>query len=158
MKKLAFLYGFLFLQTFSFSQIDDLPKPTAYFSAIIVTDIDQSIDWYSKNLGFEVLTKQENEARGFKQANLKCGAILIELIELKQVLNPDDILKDEPRGTKVGGFFKFGIQVDAFEKWIDHLKKNKVNFHGQAVKDPVSDKQMIIIKDPDGNRIQLFER
>jgi len=35
--------------------------------------------------------------------------------------------------------------------------ESKVDFNGGVVEDPVSGKKMVIILDPDGNRIQLFE-
>lgn len=36
-----------------------------YFAAIIVGDIDASIDWYTNMLGFEVIDRIENNERGF---------------------------------------------------------------------------------------------
>ena len=133
-------------------------NPEAYFSAIIVNDIESSITWYSNNFGFEVLNKIESEEKGFKQANLKCGNILIELIELKSSLSPKSILENHPKKTKIDGFFKFGFLVSEFEKWVDALKKSKVEFYGDVVTDKLSGKKTLLIKDSDGNRIQIFEK
>ena len=58
----------------------------------------------------------------------------------------------------MGGFFKFGMKIPDFDQWISHLTDAKAEMHGEVVIDPVSEKRMLIIKDPDGNRIQLFEK
>lgn len=130
----------------------------AYFSAIIVSDIDTSIRWYSSVLGFEVLNKVESEERGFKQSNLKRGEILLELIELDHAVSPSEVIPNYDSKTRLNGFFKVGFRVSNFEKWMDHLINTKVNFYGNVVNDPNTDKKMIIITDPDSNRIQIFEK
>ena len=137
---------------------DDAPPPlTAYFSAIIVQDIDSAIAWYSKKLGFELVNRVDMPKRGFSQANLKRQGALIELIQTNKTLNPKDLLAGKPKKTKIGGFFKLGFQVADFDVWVKWLKKVKVNFYGSVVKDPVSGKRTVLLLDPDGNRIQLFE-
>ena len=153
--KLIFITVLTFGLSFS-SIAQDLPNLEAYFSAFIVKDIDQSIDWYSKNLGFEVLDKTENEAYGFSQANLKRGSIAIELIEIKNSINPAEVVPNFNKKTKVQGIFKVGFLVSDLDEWVKHLKKNAVTFHGDVVTDK-SGQRMVILKDPDGNKIQLFE-
>ncbi|MBK7871435.1 MAG: hypothetical protein IPJ74_12545 [Saprospiraceae bacterium] len=122
------LIGILALCTsiISYAQRDTLPDPEAFFSAIIVKNIDTSIVWYADILGFKVLNQNANSEKGFKQANLKRGDVLIELIELKTSLYPADILSNQPRGTQIGGFFKFGFLVAEFDKWINFLSDTKV--------------------------------
>ncbi len=140
-----------------FAQTEKLPDPQPYFMALIVSDMDSSISWYGKHLNFEVLNRMDNPDRGFRQANLQCGATLLELIELKSAVLPETLLSDQPRGTQIAGFFKFGFTVSDFEGWLTKLRAAGVNFRGDVVKDPNSGKKMIILLDPDGNRIQLFE-
>ena len=158
MKKAIALFLFVSCSSFFYGQTKSLPTPEAHFSAIIVSNIGTSINWYSDSFGFKVLNKVVSEKRGFKQANLKCGNILIELIELNNSLTATDILKNHPKKTKIDGFFKFGFIVSKFDKWVTHLKQLKVEFYGTVVTDPISKKRMILLKDPDGNRIQLFEK
>ena len=59
---------------------------------------------------------------------------------------------------RVTGFFKIGFLVTEFDMWIDHLTNEKVDFYGNIVTDHTSGKRMAIITDPDGNRIQIFEK
>ena len=128
MKKTLILFNLILISFLSLGQSELLPKPEAYFSAIIVNDIESSISWYSNNFGFNVLNKVESKAKGFKQVNLKCGDILIELIELDASLTQASLLKNHPKKTKIDGFFKFGFLVSEFDKWVESLEKSKVEF------------------------------
>ncbi|MEP2773931.1 MAG: VOC family protein [Fulvivirga sp.] len=134
----------------SFSQAQDL-SPT--FLAIIVSDMDSSIAWYQQKLGFEVVNQTANEARGFKQANLKTASTKLELIEIKNAVNPSDSIK-----SPLIGLFKFGFTTQKFDWWIEHLEQQAAHFHGRVVPDPHSGKRLVLVKDPDGNRIQIFEQ
>ena len=158
MKQTLILLNLILISFISYGQDESLPNPEAYFSAIIVNDIESSISWYSNNFGFKVLNKIESEEKGFKQANLKCGNILIELIELDSSLSTKSLLKDHPKKTKIDGFFKFGFLVSEFDKWVENLRQSKVEFYGSVVTDNLTGKKILIIKDPDGNRIQIFEK
>ena len=142
----------------STAQNDSLPGLEAYFTAIIVQDMDISIDWYTSVLGFDVLNNMASAERGFKQANLTNGSVLLELIELKSAVSSTELLADYPPKTRMTGFFKFGFAVSNFDDWIDHLIQKEVDFYGDVVEDPISGKRMVIITDPDGNRIQIFEK
>lgn len=160
MKKLLIILILSHLSFIGHSQNDSnlLSDPEAYFSALIVSDIDNSISWYAKNLGFKILNKNEIQEMEFKQANLKRGNIMIELIELNSAVSPKNVIPNHNNKTRIVGFFKIGFFVSGFEKWTNHLIQRKVNFHGKVVIDNISGKKMMIIKDPDGNRIQIFEK
>lgn len=49
------------------------------------------------------------------------------------------------------GFFKFGLTVTEFNKWVEHLKTVKVEFNGTVISDLGTNKKMVIVNDPDGN-------
>lgn len=157
MKNAILIVTLLLASNICNSQSTKLPNPAAYFTAIIVNNIDTSISWYSEILGFEVIDETEVANRGLKQANLKRGNIHIELIQISTSVSSTTLLEERPQGTRVQGFFKFGIMVNDFDLWMDHLNNVDANIHGSVVTDPTSNKKMVIIKDPDGNRIQLFE-
>jgi hypothetical protein len=67
-------------------------------------------------------------------------------------------LTNYSKKSRISGFFKIGFMVDRFYDWIKYLEEAKVEFHGKIVEDPLLNKRMIIIKDPDGNYIQIFEK
>ena len=142
----------------SHAQNDSIPDLESYFSAMVVSDFESSISWYSNTLGFKVVNRIESKERGFKQSNLKRGDVLIELIELDKAVNLEDIVPNYSNKMRVIGFFKIGFLVTNFEKWIDHLTNEKIDFYGNVVTDDTTGKRMVIITDPDGNRIQIFEK
>lgn len=147
----------LVLHLTAFSQNETLSEPYAGFSAVIVQDLNRSIEWYSGILGFEVIDQAENPDRGFAQANLKNGYVMLELIELETAVSPAELLKGYDNKTKITGFFKFGMTVSDFDSWVRHLEKENAHISGSVVANPATGKKMIIVLDPDGNRIQLFE-
>lgn len=155
---ICFCLLFFWSPTLINAQQEELSDPVPYFMAVIVSDIDASIHWYGNTLGFDVLTKVDMSERGFRQANLKRGKAALELIEFTTALYPKEILKDQPKKTRIAGFFKFGFSVNDFDEWVSHLSDKIENLQDQIVKDPISGKRMMIILDPDGNRIQLFEQ
>lgn len=158
MKRIALFALFILMFNDLSAQVNKLPDPSPSFSAIIVSNIDSSITWYREKLGFSISNRVDMEDRGFRMANLKRGNALIELIESKTAIHPKEILEGKPKRTLIAGFFKFGFMVKKFDKWVVYLKASGVDLHGDVVRDKATGKQMLIIKDPDGNRIQLFER
>jgi catechol 2,3-dioxygenase-like lactoylglutathione lyase family enzyme len=157
MKKLVIIIFIIGLPFGGYAQDESLPKLEAYFSAIMVHNLDTSINWYANVLAFAVLDKTESKERGFRQANLKMGSTLLELIELNSAVSLEDVAPNYNSKTRITGFFKIGFLATDFDNWINHLEQEKVDFHGVIVTDNLSGKRMVIIKDPDGNRIQIFE-
>ncbi|MEZ4991203.1 MAG: VOC family protein [Saprospiraceae bacterium] len=157
MRKLLLPGLLLLIPVVALSQREKLPAPIPYFNSIIVTDIDTTIHWYETILGFELINRTDNEERGFRQANLQGGNCLIELIQLKNAMSPEALMADQPANTRLTGYFKFGFKVTDFEAWMEYLENTGTEFQGSVVTDPTSGKRMMIIRDPDGNRVQLFE-
>ena len=141
------ILGFIILLSHNFVFCQDKSEIRPYFVSIIVADFEKSIKWYEDVFALQTLNKVINDERGFKQANLGNSEFLLELIYLQTATS---------RSQQVTGFFKFGIRVNKFDDWIKRLRDLKVEFNGDIVEDPVSGKKMVVIKDPDGNRIQLF--
>ena len=158
MKKLPIILALACLPSIAQTQSDTLPDPEAFFSALIVNDIDSSISWYSRILGFKVSSRNESQEMGYKQSNLKRGNVLLELIELRSAISPEEVVPNYSKKTLMRGIFKTGFLVSDFEKWVSHLKESKVDFHGNVVTDDLTGKKMAIIMDPDGNRLQFFEK
>ncbi len=158
MKRILIVLSLIWIPFWNSAQADSNLDLEAYFSAMIVDDIDSSINWYSNVLKFEVVNRVESKERGFKQSNLKKGTILIELIELDRAISLKDAVPDYTNKTRIIGFFKTGFLVSDFDQWIDHLTRNKVEFYGNIVTDNITGKKMAIVIDPDGNRIQIFEK
>ncbi|MEM7103882.1 MAG: VOC family protein [Bacteroidota bacterium] len=147
---------FTVLPYFGMAQKTNLPKTNAFFSAIIVSDIDASRVWYCDNLGFKSMERAQAKIPGLYQDNLQNGKMAIELIQIRGSIPQSDALEGKPPKTKLEGFFKFGMKVRKLDKWVEKLKANGVNIYGDIVNDRVTKMRTVIILDPDGNRIQLF--
>ncbi|MBO6524105.1 MAG: VOC family protein [Balneolaceae bacterium] len=50
-----------------------------------------------------------------------------------------------------------GFKIQNFDSWVKYLREKQVSFRGDVVNDPISGKKMVVVLDPDGNRIQFFE-
>ena len=126
MKYSFLLLLFVFFRQTAFTQQANLPVPSPSFIAIIVTDIDSSIQWYTTKLGCSVVNRVDMQSRGFRQANLELGSLQLELIETSTTIDPAELLKDQPPKTRIAGFFKFGMRVTDFDGWLDHLHRGTV--------------------------------
>lgn len=136
----------------------DLTPPEGGYAAFIVSQMDQSKSWYQEVLGFREINHIVNEERGFEIANLKHGEIGLELIQIKGSVSKDSLMTARPKPISLQGIFKFGMYIDGFDEWMLHLRPFITDLENQIVKDPITDMRMLVIRDPDGNRIQLFER
>ena len=147
----------LALTVVSWPSLDAQTDFSASFIAIIVEDIEASIAWYDDILGFEVANRTDIADRGIHQVNMRRDGIALELIETRMVVGQDSVLSQMPAGSRIAGFFKFGFSVSEFDLWVSVLREAGARFQGSVVTDPLTDKRMVVVRDPDGNRIQLFE-
>ena len=155
MSKAAIVISLLYVTLVCHAQNSTL-EPN--FVALIVIDIDTSVQWYSNTLGFSEIDRVSSKEKGFKQSNLQRGNVRIELVELDNAISPKAIVPGYDAQTRMIGFFKVGFLVTDFEKWAVDLKEKKFEFYGDVVKDDLTGKRMMIALDPDGNRIQIFEK
>jgi predicted enzyme related to lactoylglutathione lyase len=153
MSRYFFLITFLILTGSLNAQDSDQTINTSFF-AIMVSDFDSSLNWYQKNLEFKIVNQVSLDERGLKQANLRNGENKLEIIELESAVDPNELSS----GSRFIGLFKVGFAVSNFDNCIERFKRNNVRFNGDIVTDPTSGKRMIILFDPDNNRIQIFEQ
>lgn len=127
------------------------------FSAVVVSDFDRSVDWFIDVLDFELINKNVIPERGLKQANLKFNQMRLEIIALESSISPTSLLPDEGQRVMFQGLFKTGYSIRNFDEKIIQWEGKKIISKDQVVRDPETNKQMVILRDPDGNRIQIFE-
>ena len=128
------------------------------FIALIVQDIDSSIHWYTSILDFELKDSTHHSGRGIKQANLLGEGGKLELIEISSSVSPSALMERNAENGRLQGVFKIGFTVMNFDAWQQKIEDYAVDINGQVVQDPVTQKRMMVILDPDGNRVQLFEK
>ncbi|NNC83452.1 MAG: VOC family protein [Flavobacteriales bacterium] len=123
------------------------------FVAVIVEDMEISSEWYRTHFSLTEYDQRSVPERGLIQSNLINEHLHVELIQLDSAIDLEDSLANYGSNSKVEGLFKIGFvfaDLAGFAKKHGHLE--------QLVHDPVSEAQTLVIKDPDGNRIQLFEK
>jgi len=122
---------------------------------ISVPDLEASIDWYGRVLGFELVRRQRIETIPADVAILKHGAMHIELFQSAgaKPLPPERREPDSDVGTHGNKHIAFGVaDVDTFAQelrrrgadvvWVKHFP------HGGA---------NIFIRDNAGNLIEFLE-
>ncbi|MFH0748778.1 MAG: VOC family protein [Candidatus Bathyarchaeota archaeon] len=114
--------------------------------AITVKDLDKTLDWYVKNLGFSVGRKIENKERGIRIAFLEAGGhAMLEIFGLFDAAKTLDgpILKPEETGIKHISFF-----VDDMDGMCQRLKNVGVDFTTLTP-------ERVVFKDLNGNVIEM---
>ncbi|HJZ74959.1 MAG TPA: VOC family protein [Vicinamibacterales bacterium] len=115
----------------------------------IVNDVDAAIEFYDQHLGFQTVM---HPAPAF--AMLSRG-------DLRLVLSAPNPAggggQSMPDGTQQepGGWNRFAIEVDDLASTVEHLRHAGIHFRNEIVTG-VGGKQ-IIIEDPSGNPVELFQ-
>ncbi len=104
-----------------------------------------------------MVNRTEIPERGIEQSNLAGNDLQFELIELASAISPSEALEPFQDKNRIRGLFKVGLKVRNFDQWKTHLYKKEIILLEDIVRDPVSGKRTVVFKDPDNNRIQLFE-
>jgi catechol 2,3-dioxygenase-like lactoylglutathione lyase family enzyme len=113
----------------------------------MVDDVQQAVDWYTKHLGFRVLS---NAAPAF--ADVERGALRLLLSGEKSSAG-----RPMPDGARPapGGWNRFELVVDDIEAEVDKLRSSGLKFRNEIVRGPGG--AQILLEDPSGNVIELFE-
>ena len=115
----------------------------------IVNDVDKAIQFYTKHLGFKL---EMHPAPAFA---------MLSLHDLRLVLSAPNPSagggQAMPDGTKQtpGGWNRFAVEVEDISKKLDDLRHEGVHFRNNIVTGTGG--KQIIIEDPSGNPIELFE-
>ena len=115
----------------------------------IVNDVDEAITFYIKNLGFELVMHPAPPFAILSQGDLR--------LLLSAPNNQGGGGQSMPDGTQPepGGWNRFHLKVDDLESTVTRLKKAGAHFRNKIV-EGVAGKQ-ILLEDPSGNPIELFE-
>jgi len=112
-----------------------------------VKDIERSIDFYTKRLGFKLDRKH---APAFAQVSIP---------NLKLILSGPGASGSRPmpdgRSQEPGGWNRVILEVEDLQETIADLKKAGLQFRNQMESGPGG--KQIQLEDPDGNPLELFE-
>ena len=114
----------------------------------IVNDVDAAIAFYTENLGFKV---DMHPAPGF--ASLSRGNLQL-LLNRPGAGGAGQSMPDG-QAPAPGGWNRFQIAVDNLEEMVATLKKNGCRFRSDIITGNAG--KQILVNDPSGNPIELFE-
>jgi len=115
----------------------------------IVNDVDKALPFYMEQLGFQLVM---HPAPAF--AMLSRGDLRLVLSAPNPSAGGGQSMPDGTQQTP-GGWNRFAIEVSDIAEMVEKLRKAGVHFRNEIVTG-VGGKQ-IIVEDPSGNPIELFE-
>jgi catechol 2,3-dioxygenase-like lactoylglutathione lyase family enzyme len=147
---------FLVLVISGYSQ-NVAPEFQPYFSAVIVNNLEESVKWYQSVLNLKVKTNMNHPNHSYHIIILESSDYMLELLELRGSLAKDEVMKGKPKGTEVQGHFKIGFKIASVNDWVRHLKSLRIDVP-QVWTDSTTGMKNFLVKDPDGNLVQFFEK
>lgn len=134
------------------AQPEDLPATTGAFYAISVRNIDETIAWYTRHLGFKVESQGGNDQR--RGALLSRPGAVLELGEFAGAMAREQV-RPGLESHEIHGIFKLGFTIANIERAFEFLQGQGVEVFFPIV--TASDGSRTFgIKDPEGNIIQFF--
>ncbi len=114
--------------------------------AITVKDLDATIAWYVKNLGFSVKSSTENKERGTRMAFLEVNGLA--MLEFFGFIDPAKAVDGPPLKAEETGIKHISFFVDDMEKTCQRLKDIGTEF-------TASTPRRSVFKDPNGILVEL---
>lgn len=139
---------------------ENIYRPAIF--ALTVTDMDRSMDWYTRHLFFERDTIMHFPDYGLSVGMMHQGDFFLELVQFADGISRDSPLL--PQGYfEIDGFFKMGFQAkDIADLYKSLAAKEEIKMVAplSELSPPTEDYpwpgQYFLIEDPDANYIQFF--
>ena len=152
------LVGLLACATLSFASAHETavtPSGRQFF-ALSVPDARASADWYAHAFGVQLLHEIEPADGAAHILILGSDALLIEIMQLRAAKSPGAAVIGSRHLTH--GIVKIGLYVKDLDAAVAHLRKMNVRFDTDIIEDEKLGMRFVLVKDPDGNLVQLFGR
>jgi catechol 2,3-dioxygenase-like lactoylglutathione lyase family enzyme len=133
-------------------QEGELPSTDGVFFAISVRNIDEAVNWYTKHLGFKVVSQGENDHR--KGALLSRPGVVLELGEFVGAISLEE-LRQGLESHLLYGIFKIGFTTEDIDKTFKSLEEANVEVFFPIVRSSDGNRTFGI-KDLEGNIIQFY--
>ena len=136
-----------------------LLQTTGAFFALSVPDARASARWYEQKLGLKIIMDSPRTDQTRTAAIvLRGGGLTVELLQLDQAVPLKQAAPSVSERAFVHGFFKAGVVVSDFDAALAALRARAVEIAMGPWPAQGNQPANVIIKDRDGNMIQIFGR
>jgi catechol 2,3-dioxygenase-like lactoylglutathione lyase family enzyme len=133
---------------------ESITPASAQFVALSVPDAPASARWYSEAFGLRVLGEIKPPDGAAHVILLKSETLLMEILQLRDARSPGEEGIQKPQLTH--GIFKVGFHVPDLDAAVARLKTLEARFETGIVEDRRHRLRFVLLRDPDGNFVQLF--
>jgi catechol 2,3-dioxygenase-like lactoylglutathione lyase family enzyme len=113
----------------------------------LVDDVEASIDFYTRHLGFEVRTNALPAFADVTRGHLR--------LLLSGPASSAGRAMDDGERPGPGGWNRIHLLVDDLEAEVERLRQAGLTFRNKTVSGPGG--SQILLKDPSGNLVELFQ-
>jgi catechol 2,3-dioxygenase-like lactoylglutathione lyase family enzyme len=130
---------------------------TGAFFALSVADLNASARWYSDKLGLKVVTQTPRHDKAAAVV-LEGEGLIVELIHHDDAVPLGKAAPGVKSNIEVHGLVKAGVIVPDFDRTLAILKERRVDIAFGPYPARQDQRANVIIRDNEGNLIQLFGR
>ena len=127
------------------------------FWALSVADAKSMAQWYADKFGLHV-TLDPPKANGAKAVVLEGDGLIVELVQHDSAKPRRVAAPGANDAVMIHGIMKAGVVVDDFDKAVASLRAANVPFAFGPYPARSGQRANAIIRDPEGNLIQIFGR
>jgi len=118
--------------------------------ALTVRSLEESVNFYTNMLSFEVEQRFEYKERGLTIQFLSIGEVQLELFGYSKEV------AEQERKPLQAGIAHMAFEVDNLDETYVELQKRGIKFEGEP-RTAMMGQRILFLSDPDGNRIELVE-
>ena len=126
------------------------------FVALSVADLEAAAAWYTRVLGVEEFRAVEAPDGSVRVRLLRRSDVIVELIAHAEPIDARAAHGDAP-DFRFLGIFKSGLFVEGIDALHGELLAHGVRTDAEIGVDEAVGARTFIFRDPDGNRLQVFE-
>jgi glyoxylase I family protein len=122
--------------------------------ALTVTDVDRSIPWYERVLGFRTIGRTDEHESGLRKAFLRGPGFGITLTLVQHPAGGRDLFDACRPGLD---HLTFSVpNEESLQEWTDRLAEHGVTFSPIAREPTSPGAEVIALRDPDGIQLVLW--
>ncbi|HEU5473005.1 MAG TPA: VOC family protein [Actinophytocola sp.] len=122
--------------------------------ALTVTDVDRSVPWYERVLGFSTIGREDQDESGVRKVFLRGPGLGITLTLVQHPVTGGALFDERRPGLD---HLTFTVPtVESLRAWTDRLAEHGVTFSPIAEESTAPGTAVIALRDPDGIQLVLW--